>query len=77
MTDLISSEIDRFLAEKTQEKAHRGRLIFALDATTGKPLWSFQAGAPVYANPISYEYQGRQYLAITAGRSLISFAASR
>jgi len=36
MTDLISSEIDRFLAEKTQEKAHRGRLIFALDATASR-----------------------------------------
>jgi len=31
MTDLIDSEIDCFLAEKAQETAHRGRLIFALD----------------------------------------------
>jgi hypothetical protein len=36
MTDLISSEIDRFLAEKSQETARRGRLIFALDATASR-----------------------------------------
>jgi hypothetical protein len=36
MTDLISSEVDRFLAEKAQETAHRGRLIFALDATMSR-----------------------------------------
>ena len=36
MTDLISSEIDRFLTEKAQETARRGRLIFALDATASR-----------------------------------------
>jgi hypothetical protein len=35
MTD-INAEIDRFLAEKTQETARRGRLIFALDATASR-----------------------------------------
>src|ERR1700746_2762069 len=40
MTDLINSEIDRFLAEKAQETARRGRLIFALDATASRqPTW--------------------------------------
>jgi hypothetical protein len=36
VTDLISSEIDRFLAEKSQETARRGKLIFALDATASR-----------------------------------------
>jgi hypothetical protein len=36
MTDLISSEVDRFLAEKSQETARRGRLVFALDATMSR-----------------------------------------
>jgi hypothetical protein len=40
MTDLISSETDRFLTEKAQETARRGRLIFALDATASRqPTW--------------------------------------
>jgi hypothetical protein len=36
MRDLINSEIDRFLAEKAQETARRGRLIFGLDATASR-----------------------------------------
>jgi hypothetical protein len=36
MTNLIDSQIDRFLAERAQEKARRGRLIFALDATLSR-----------------------------------------
>jgi hypothetical protein len=36
MTDLINSEVDRFLAEKAQETARRGRLIFAVDATASR-----------------------------------------
>jgi alcohol dehydrogenase (cytochrome c) len=48
--------------------------FFALDAASGKPLWEFQAGGPVYAAPISYEHEGKQYIAVTAGHSLIAFA---
>jgi alcohol dehydrogenase (cytochrome c) len=47
--------------------------LFALDAASGKALWDFQAGAPVYSGPISYEFEGRQYLAVAAGRSLMAF----
>jgi hypothetical protein len=36
MNDSIGSEIDRFLADKAQEKPRRGRLIFALDATASR-----------------------------------------
>jgi hypothetical protein len=40
MTDLIDSEIDRFLAQKAAEPIRRGRLIFALDATASRqPTW--------------------------------------
>jgi alcohol dehydrogenase (cytochrome c) len=49
--------------------------VFALDSSTGKPLWDFQAGGPVAAGPISYEFEGKQYIVITAGRALIAFAA--
>jgi alcohol dehydrogenase (cytochrome c) len=47
--------------------------IFALDAFSGKPLWNFQSGAPVSASPMSYELDGKQYIAIAAGRALIAF----
>ena len=50
--------------------------FFALDAATGKPLWDFQGGGAVYANPISYEFEGRQFIAITVGHSLIAFSVA-
>lgn len=50
--------------------------VFALDAASGKALWDFQAGAPVYAGPISYEFEGRQYLAVAAGRSMMAFSVA-
>ncbi len=47
--------------------------VFALDSSTGKPLWDFQTGATVTSNPISYELDGKQYIALAAGRALIAF----
>jgi alcohol dehydrogenase (cytochrome c) len=47
--------------------------VFALDAKTGVPLWQFQAGGPVRSNPISYSVDGRQYIAIAAGRAFVVF----
>jgi alcohol dehydrogenase (cytochrome c) len=49
--------------------------LFALDATSGKRLWDYQAGAPVYAAPMCYEFEGKQYVAITVGHSLMAFTA--
>ena len=47
--------------------------FFALDARTGKPLWDFQTGGPIAANPISYAVDGKQYIAIAANRVLYVF----
>jgi len=47
--------------------------LFALDAASGKALWNFQAGAPAQGNPISFQFEGKQYVAITAGRALMVF----
>jgi alcohol dehydrogenase (cytochrome c) len=47
--------------------------IFALDATNGKPMWHFQAGGTMRSNAISYESEGRQRIAVTAGRGLFVF----
>ena len=48
--------------------------FFALDAATGQSLWHYQTGGAVLANPISYLSEGKQYVAIAAGRSLFAFA---
>ena len=48
--------------------------LIALDADTGKPLWHIQTGAAIYAAPITYQLNGRQYVAISSGTTLLTFA---
>lgn len=48
--------------------------FFALHAETGTPLWRIQTGGEVWANPVSYAFEGKQYVAIAAGGTLIAFA---
>src|SRR5580704_679072 len=47
--------------------------FYALDAATGKPLWDFQTGSQIIANPISFAIDGRQHIAIVADRVLYIF----
>jgi len=47
--------------------------FFALDASTGKPLWDFQTGGLIAANPVSFGIDGRQCVAIAADRVLYVF----
>lgn len=42
----------------------------ALDAKTGKTLWKFNAGTGISQAPITYELDGKQYVAVVAGRTL-------
>jgi alcohol dehydrogenase (cytochrome c) len=47
----------------------------AFEATTGRQLWRFPTGAPIWgAAPITYEFDGRQWVVTTSGLSLIAFA---
>jgi glucose dehydrogenase len=39
----------------------------AYDAATGEKLWSMQAQTGVFAGPISYELDGRQFIAVSVG----------
>ncbi len=43
----------------------------AYDAKTGDRIWHFNCGAGVNAPPISYEIDGKQYIAVAAGGSQI------
>jgi alcohol dehydrogenase (cytochrome c) len=47
--------------------------VFALQASTGKPLWRYQAGGAARANPMSYAVDGKQYVAVAMGNSLHVF----
>jgi alcohol dehydrogenase (cytochrome c) len=48
--------------------------LIAFDAKTGKVLWRFQAGGTIIAPPISYALNGRQYIAVAAGQTMVTFA---
>jgi alcohol dehydrogenase (cytochrome c) len=48
--------------------------FFALDARSGKPLWRFQTGGAVVAPPITYLLDGKQYIAVAASSSILTFA---
>ncbi|HEY7387047.1 MAG TPA: PQQ-dependent dehydrogenase, methanol/ethanol family [Bryobacteraceae bacterium] len=47
--------------------------FFAVDALTGKQLWRIQTGAAIWANPVSYAMEGKQYIAIAVGGTMIAF----
>ncbi len=49
-----------------------GALMVA-DASTGKPLWSFQTSQLWKASPMTYAFDGRQYVAVAAGPNIIAF----
>jgi alcohol dehydrogenase (cytochrome c) len=48
-------------------------IVFALDARTGERLWHFGANDRVYAAPVSYLANGKQYVALAVGDVLIAF----
>ena len=48
--------------------------FFALDATTGKSVWQFEAGADIHSNPVSYLSAEKQQVAIAAGHAIFAFA---
>lgn len=39
----------------------------AVDADSGKVLWKFQTGSGINASPITYELDGKQYVAVLSG----------
>jgi alcohol dehydrogenase (cytochrome c) len=47
--------------------------FIALDAATGKVLWHFQMGGAVYAAPIAFAVDSKEYVAIAAGSAVYAF----
>jgi alcohol dehydrogenase (cytochrome c) len=51
-----------------------GGRFAAVDARTGKTLWSFPTNEFPRAGPMTYEVGGRQYVAVAAGANIVAFA---
>jgi alcohol dehydrogenase (cytochrome c) len=47
--------------------------LFAADARTGKDLWRYQTGSPIYAPPTTYMIDNRQYVVMPSGSTLTAF----
>ena len=50
-----------------------GGALMAADAVSGKPLWSFQTNQTWKASPMTYQFDGKQYVAVAAGPNIIAF----
>ena len=50
-----------------------GGSVFALDAVTGKELWRVGLGGDTFAPPISFTAEGKQVIAVSAGRAMFLF----
>jgi alcohol dehydrogenase (cytochrome c) len=50
-----------------------GGALMAADAVTGKPLWSFRTNVLWKASPMTYMFDGKQYIGVAAGSSIIAF----
>jgi alcohol dehydrogenase (cytochrome c) len=48
--------------------------FFALDARSGKTLWSAGIAGSTYAAPVTFSVGGQQYVSVVIGRSLLTFA---
>jgi alcohol dehydrogenase (cytochrome c) len=48
--------------------------FLAFESRSGKSVYRYQIGASVYAAPMTYMLEGRQYVALPAGTTLTVFA---
>ena len=48
--------------------------LMAADAATGKPISSFPTNQTWRASPMTYVFDGKQYIAVAAGSNIIAFA---
>ena len=47
--------------------------LVASDASTGKVLWSFQTNHTWKASPMTYSFDGKQYIGVAAGSNIFAF----
>ena len=73
LTDVITSGILTTGSELLFTGLRSG-YFQAHDAGTGDLLWKASLGAQITNGPMTYEVDGRQYVAVISGHSLSTFA---
>ena len=56
--------------------AEDGGALMAVDAQSGAPLWTFQTNQAWKASPMTYTFDGTQYVAVAAGPNVIALAVA-
>jgi alcohol dehydrogenase (cytochrome c) len=56
--------------------AEEGGALMAVDAKSGEPLWSFETNQTWRASPMTYMFDGRQYIAIASGPNIVAFSVA-
>ena len=56
--------------------AEEGGALMAVDAESGQPLWSFETNQTWRASPMTYMFDGRQFVAIASGPNIVAFAVA-
>ena len=51
-----------------------GGAFVAADAKDGKPLWQFPTNHVWKSSPMTYMFDGKQYVAVAAGQNIVAFA---
>ena len=54
--------------------AGEGGAMMAVDAVSGALLWTFKTNQLLRASPMTYQFDGRQYVAVAAGSMILAFA---
>jgi alcohol dehydrogenase (cytochrome c) len=72
MTDVTDAGILTTAADLVFTGGREG-YFQALDARTGALLWKASVGGPISAAPVTYQIEGRQYVAIAAGHALFVY----
>jgi alcohol dehydrogenase (cytochrome c) len=73
MTDVTGSGILTTASDVVFSGGREG-YFYALDARTGTMLWKAALGGQVAMGPITYRVDGKQYIAVSAGHALFTFA---
>ena len=51
-----------------------GGPFVAIDSRDGRHLWHYNLGQPLFASPITFEVEGKQYVTIAAQSEIFTFA---
>jgi len=48
-------------------------MLTAVDSSNGKLLWQFQTNVTFKSSPMTYVFDGKQYIAVSVGQNIIAF----